>query len=206
MSEAALLGLASGSACLASCGPVLAPWLVAERPAWRRTSVQLGIFLGGRLAGYLLFAVAAGLLGGVLPLEARPRALLFGASHLGLAVILAVYGLRPRRCRPEPLVTIEPRRRVWTPVLLGLFTGLNLCPPFVAAAVRAAETGSVAGAVLFFLAFFCGTAVWFLPFAALGALRAAESVATVARFTLLVLAVYYAYLGILTLLGRLLHV
>ena len=205
LTEAALLGLASGPACLASCGPVLAPWLVAERAGWRRALGLLSVFLGGRLAGYLLFAIAAGLLGATMPLGARARALLFAAAHLGLAATLVVYGLRPRRGRPEPpLVTIGPARRSWMPVLLGLFTGVNLCPPFVVAAVRAMETGSVAGAVLFFLAFFTGTAVWFVPFAALGALRVAETAATVARYTMLALAAYYAYLGILTLLARLL--
>jgi len=206
LTEAALLGLASGPACLASCGPVLAPWLVAERPGWRRALGLLSVFLGGRLAGYLLFAVAAGLAGATMPLEARARALLFAAAHLGLAATLIVYGLRPQRRRAEPpLVTIAPARRSWTPVLLGLFTGVNLCPPFVVAAVRAMETGSVTGAVLFFLAFFAGTAVWFVPFAALGALRAAETAATVARFTMLALAAYYAYLGMLTLLGLHFH-
>lgn len=206
LGEAALLGLASGPACLASCGPVLAPWLVAERPGWRRTVVLLPVFLGGRLAGYLLFATAAGLAGAALPLEGARRALLFAAARLGLAAVLAVYALRPRRGRPEPaLVSIGGARPGWTPVLLGLFTGVNLCPPFVVAAVRAAESGSVPGAVLFFLAFFAGTAVWFTPFAALGALRLAATVATVARYTLLALATYYAYVGILTLLGRLLH-
>ena len=205
LAEAALLGLASGPACLASCGPVLAPWLVAERPGWRRALGLLSVFLGGRLAGYLLFAVAAGLLGATMPLGARARALLFAAAHLGLAGTLMVYALRPRRHPEPPLVTIAPARRSWMALLLGLFTGVNLCPPFVVAAVRAMETGSVAGAVLFFLAFFAGTAVWFVPFAALGALRVAETVATVARYTMLALAAYYAYLGILTLLGRLLH-
>ncbi|MDP3001269.1 MAG: sulfite exporter TauE/SafE family protein [Bryobacterales bacterium] len=205
LTEAALLGLASGPACLASCGPVLTPWLVAERAGWRRAFGLLSVFLGGRLAGYLLFAVAAGLAGATMPLGARERALLFAAAHLGLAATLVAYGLRPRRRAEPPLVTIGPARRSWMPVLLGLFTGLNLCPPFVVAAVRAMETGSVTGAVLFFLAFFAGTAVWFVPFAALGALRVAETVATVARFTMLALAAYYAYLGILTLLGRLLH-
>ena len=205
LTEAALLGLASGPACLASCGPVLAPWLVAERAGWRRALGLLSVFLGGRLAGYLLFAVAAGLLGATMPLGAHARALLFAAAHLGLAGTLMVYGLRTRRRAEPPLVTIAPAGRSWMPVLLGLFTGVNLCPPFVVAAVRAMETGSVTGAVLFFLAFFTGTAVWFVPFAALGALRVAETVATVARFTTLALAAYYGYLGILTLLGRLLH-
>jgi len=202
--EATALGLASGPACLASCGPALLPWMVAERPGWRRGVALLALFLGGRLAGYLAFAVLAGLLGAAIP--AGARALTFAFAHLGLAAVLIVYGLRPPHCRHAPeLVSITPRRRAWTPLLLGLFTGLNICPPFFVAATRAAETGSVAGAAGFFLAFFLGTAVWFLPFAAVGALRVAETVAAVARYTLLALAAYYGYLGVLGLIRRFIY-
>jgi sulfite exporter TauE/SafE len=199
--EAAALGLASGPACLASCGPALLPWMVAERPGGRRGAALLALFLSGRLAGYLAFGVAAGLAGAAIPPGAR--ALTYAVAHLGLAAVLVLYAMRAPRCRPAPaLVTIAPRRRAWTPLLLGLFTGLNLCPPFLVAAARAAETGSVAGAAGFFLAFFLGTAVWFLPFAALGALRVAGTVATVARYTLLALAAWYGYLGVLGLIRR----
>jgi sulfite exporter TauE/SafE len=206
LAEGVVLGLASGPACLASCGPVMVPWLVTERSGWRRTTGMLSIFLGGRLAGYVLFAVLAGLAGAAIPPDERPRSLLFAVAHLGLALVLLAHCLRPQRRQSEPaLVHIGPTRRGWTPALLGLFTGLNLCPPFVVAAVRAAETASVPGAVLYFLAFFTGTAFWFVPFAALGALRIGETVSTVARYTLLALAVFYAYIGIMTLIGRWFH-
>jgi len=205
--EAALLGLASGPACLASCGPVLLPWLVAERGGWRRTASQLLIFLGGRLAGYLLFAAMVVWLSAAIPLPEKPRVLLFALTHLGLAFLLTVHVLRGRvgKSKAPALVSIAPRRRVWAPVLLGLITGINLCPPFITAAVRAAGSGSLSGSLLYFAFFFAGTAIWFVPFAALGALRLAESVATVARYTLLALAAYYGYLGLLALLGRFFH-
>jgi sulfite exporter TauE/SafE len=91
-------------------------------------------------------------------------------------------------------------------VVLGFLTGLNLCPPFIAAGVRAAETRSLSGAVLFFLAFFAGTAVWFLPAAAVSPLRRIPAAATVARMVLGLMAIYYAYLGLVGLSWRWLHV
>jgi len=54
LSEALALGFASGSACLASCGVLLLPWLTGMRRGWRGTCGLLGIFLGGaagRLSG-----------------------------------------------------------------------------------------------------------------------------------------------------------
>jgi sulfite exporter TauE/SafE len=204
--EAALLGLSSGPACLASCGPVVVPWLAAEGRGYGGTARRLAVFLSGRLAGYLVFAVLAWALGLALPMEPRPRVLVFGAVHLALAGTLAWFALVRRKSR-LPLVSLEakPRAPRSTPAVLGLLTGLNLCPPFLAAAVRAAQCASLPAALGFFFLFFLGTLVWFPPLIFLGALRRAAVVATVARITVLLLAAYYAYLGVLSLGGFLLH-
>jgi hypothetical protein len=91
-------------------------------------------------------------------------------------------------------------------VALGLLTGLNLCPPFVAAAVRAAQTHSLPAALGFFALFFAGTLVWFLPFVGIGAARRFTAVPVVARFTAGLVALYYGGRGLATLTGVLLHV
>jgi sulfite exporter TauE/SafE len=200
--EAILLGFASGPVCLGSCGPVLLPWLAAERSGIRGTARVLSIFLGGRLAGYLGFAVMAWAVGLALPVEQTSRTLIFGLANLGLAVVLVLHVWLPRRKRPaeQKLYQIGAR-----PLFLGLFTGLSLCPPFVAAGVRAAESRSLAASILFFLLFFLGTSVWFVPALAVSALRRMEPVAAVARITMLVLALYYAYLGVIGLSWSVLH-
>jgi sulfite exporter TauE/SafE len=212
--EAILLGFASGPVCLGSCGPVLLPWLAAERSGFRGTARLLSLFLGGRLAGYLSFAVLAWAVGLTLPVEEHSRALVFGLANVGLAIALVLYVWLPqrhwvwRRKRPEPelhQIALKPRFRPPAAVILGLFTGLSLCPPFVAAGVRAAESRSLAASIVFFLLFFGGTAVWFVPALAISALRRIEPVAAVARMTMLVLAVYYAYLGVVSLSWRVLH-
>lgn len=206
IAEALTLGLASGPVCIASCGPVLVPCLAAQAENWRGTGRSLAIFLGGRLAGYLAFAVLVWTLGMALPLDTRSRALVYGFANLALAVSLALYAWMPRHfCARRPsLVQIGVRRPAT--LTLGFLTGLNLCPPFAAAGVRAAESQTLVSAVAFFLLFFIGTTVWFLPALAVSPLRRIPAAATVARFTMIALAVYYAYLAIIALSWRFLHV
>ena len=86
--------------------------------------------------------------------------------------------------------------------MLGLLTGLSLCPPFIAAGFRAAQMGSIVLAVLFFLFFFIGTTVWFVPFAGFGCIVRNQAVITVARMTMVLIAIYYLFMGIAMLLGR----
>lgn len=198
--EAFLLGISSGPACLASCGPVLLPALAAGRDSTRRTGAMLAGFLGGRLAGYLSFAVLAWVLG--LPLAAAPatRAWVFGVANVALAALLAAYAFALPKT-PSACGGSCGRYRGMAPAVIGLVTGFNLCPPFLAAGVRAVEGATLPAAVLFFFLFFLGTSVWFVPSVSVGLLRRFEAVATVARFVLFILAFYYGYLGVI-MLGR----
>jgi sulfite exporter TauE/SafE len=206
VTEAFLLGISSGPVCLASCSPVLLPMLAAERKAAGGTVAQLAEFLAGRLAGYMGFAALAWLLGLSLSLQPRARVLVVGVSDLGLAILLAAYAfsLRPTRaklcedgCPASRAHRFAEQYRSFAPVYLGFVSGLTLCPPFVAAGVRAAETASLAGSMLFFLCFFVGTSIWFAPSVSLGLIRRFAAVAVVARFTLFLLAAYYAYAALI---------
>ena len=205
VAEALVLGFGSGPVCLASCGPVLLPWLAAAPRELRATGWLLTWFLGGRMAGYLAFAVVAWAVGLAIPLDPRPRTLVFGLANLGLAALLGISvcvaghrGVRAADERPPHLYQIGAADRFRPPaaVTLGFLTGLNLCPPFVTAGVRAAATHSLLGALGFFTLFFVGTAVWFLPSLAVSSLRRFSAVPTMARMTMVALAIYYAYLGV----------
>jgi hypothetical protein len=72
----------------------------------------------------------------------------------------------------------------------------------VIAGVRAAELDSAAAALVFFAVFFLGTSVWFLPFVGLGCVRRSQAVTTVARMAMVLIAVYYVFLGTTMLMGR----
>ena len=211
--EALLLGLGSGLVCTASCGAVLLPFLVSRNRGPGGTAVVLGQFLSGRLVGYMIYAVLVWSAALALPASLGTRALLFGAAHLFLAFMLGWYAATAGRhqtpCESPAGPTLRSRltRRagVLGPVLLGLWSGVNLCAPFVAATVRAAETPGLVSSIVFFAVFFVGTSVWFLPFLAAAPLRRLQGAAPVARAAMAVAAVYYAYLGSVTLGWRLLH-
>ncbi|MGA3371512.1 MAG: sulfite exporter TauE/SafE family protein [Terracidiphilus sp.] len=208
-SEALVLGLASGPACIAACGPILVPSLLTERAGLRPHARYLSVFLAARLMGYLLFAAVAWEIGALISLAPGPRVVMMGAVNLSIASVLLWYAwsaksLCGQSCAGEHLVEIgeKENHRAAGPGALGLLTGLNLCPPFVAAGVRAAQSGSVTGALLFFFFFFLGTSVWFIPFISFGCMARNQAVITVARMAMALIALYYASLGIAMLIGR----
>jgi hypothetical protein len=186
---------------------VLLPWLAAEPRDLGTTGRLLAVFLGGRLAGYLAFAVVAWAAGLAIPLDLRTRTLVFGLANFGLAALLGFAAWVPRRrCAKAPeehrtrLYQIGAGDRFRPPaaLTLGFLTGLNLCPPFVAAGVRAAATHSLPAALAFFALFFAGTSVWFLPSLAVSPLRRFSALPVVARMTMAALSIYYAYLGVVS--------
>jgi len=166
-------------------------------------------FLGMRFVGYLVFAAVTWELGVLVSRASGIRPAVFGTVHILLACVLLWYAYATGRacahsCAGSELVTIgvAGRRGVPGAAALGFLTGVSLCPPFVAAAVRVAELGSLAAALFFFAVFFVGTSVWFVPFVGLGCIARNEAVTTVARMAMVLIAFYYAYLGLTLLLGR----
>jgi sulfite exporter TauE/SafE len=207
--EALILGLSSGPACMASCGPVLVPSLLAEPAGMRLTTRNLSAFLAARFLGYLLFAAAAWEIGAVVSLPSTSRLLITGVVHVLLAGVLLWYAYsmghaHAHSCAASELVTLgAPKKRSVTgPTALGFLTGFSLCPPFVIAGVRAAQLESATAALLFFAVFFVGTSVWFLPFVGLGCVRRSQAVTTVGRMAMVLIAFFYVYLGLAMLMGR----
>jgi hypothetical protein len=175
----------------------------------RLNTRYLSTFLGARFLGYLLFAAVAWELGALVSLPPAPRFVMIGVIHLLLACVLLWYAYSSgractRSCSGSELVTIgvTGKRGVTGAAALGFLTGLSLCPPFVAAGVRAAELGTVSAALLFFAVFFLGTSVWFVPFVSLGCVARNQAVTTVARMAMVLIAFYYFLLGLTMLLGR----
>ncbi len=213
--DALALGLASGPACLAACGPVLVPSLLAGPSGFLPNLRAIAVFLSTRLVGYLLFAVVAWQAGALTSMLVKPHPQLVGIVYLVMAVVLAWYPYAAKRkcagaCSTPKLVTIagmetkEPagaKSGVAGVAMLGFLTGLNFCPPFVVAGIRAAQLGSLTGALVFFGIFFAGTSIWFVPFAGLGCVIRNEALITVARMTMALVAFYYAALGFYMMFG-----
>jgi len=206
--EALVLGLVSGPACLASCGPVLVPSLLAEHKGLWLHVRYLSLFLATRLLGYLMFAAVAWELGALVTLRTPARLPVFGLIHVLLACVLLRCAYTAGKacnsgCGGPGLVTIGAVGNHGVPgaAVLGLLTGISLCPPFVVAGVRAAQATSMGAALLFFAVFFLGTSVWLVPFTGLACVKRNEAVNTVARMAMVLIGLYYLYLGLTLLAG-----
>ena len=205
MLEPLLLGLSSGTVCLAYCAPVLVPYLLGEgRDVWR-SALLLAEFLLGRLAGYVLFALAAWLIGFNLLPSGAWRGVAFGLTYLVLSVLLVGYGFFNLgswcAVRGFPRLLSRPASPAILPLALGFLTGINVCPPFLIALARAADAGSALDSVRFFVVFFLGTAVYFLPMPLVGALKPVRALRTVGRLAAGIIGIYYFYVGLVTLYG-----
>jgi sulfite exporter TauE/SafE len=203
MIQGFLLGLANGTVCLASCCPVLVPFLLGEGQGIGRNYRTLTLFLSGRLAGYLVFSLPAWLTHQALAASGGVKNIVTGAVYLILAVAMLFYGFRrrPAACAvaaAKPLPSRFRRLNPWLfPAILGFLTGINLCPPFLLAFAGAALGGTLLQTAWFFFMFFLGTSLYFLPAPLLGGLSRYPNLKTVGQLAAGVIALYYFYEGIL---------
>jgi sulfite exporter TauE/SafE len=205
-----LLGLANGLSCLATCAAALLPLMLGEGGRVKDHGRRLALFMLGRLAGYLLFGVLAWAAGWLLLRDAAAQAILAGAAYLLLAGLMLAYGLGKS---PACLVAPKALRArlaglpglAWlAPLIFGLLTGLNLCPPFLLAFTNAALNGTLGGSLLFFLAFFTGTSLYLLPLPLIGlvhngaaAAQGARALQTIGKMAAVLMSFYYIVSGFL---------
>jgi len=192
--EAFFLGLSTGWYCLLSCGLYLLPFLVAENTGGRKNAGYVVLFLAGRLFSYALVGMVAGFAGALL---AADQASLF--QHLtaisswligALLLVGGLFGAFP---------TLKPCRligRVYKPGLgalaFGVLTGLAICPPFVAAIIAVLAKASAWSGVKYFLWFYLGTSIYFLPlFGVSIKLFRNPAIKNVARLVMIMMAGYF---------------
>jgi sulfite exporter TauE/SafE len=204
MTEGFLLGLSSGIYCFATCGPLLTPWLLAEGSRTGRNVVCILLFMGGRLAGYLAYGAVAWFAGQVLK-AALPawRAYVFGVAYIVLSGLLILYAIRSglASCRSGETACrwqdrLQTRGRWLIPFVGGLVMGLNICP-FMLAFTAAAARPSLLASMGFFLMFYLGTSIFFLPLPLLGLLRQYRPLRTIGQLAVGLVGLNYLYSGII---------
>lgn len=207
--EAFILGLSNGGICLAYCAPVLVPCVMAGGGGAAASAGVLLRFLCGRLAGYLIFGVAAWAVSASLLKDAyRPPVI--GFAYMAIAIALVLYGFfdigrcSGASCRwASRLAAAAGRLHLpsLAPFGAGLATGLSLCPPFLLAVAGSAEKGSLSYSLFFFLMFFAGTSLVLIPAPLLGLLRAYPAVRMVGRLAAGLMGVYYFFTGLIIFAG-----
>lgn len=195
--EGASLGLGSAFFCLGACLPTLLPYFVAEARAALRDNLRLlGQFIGGRLIGYLIFGAVLGMVGGATRNILSSNVL--GVTFLVASLLLIAYGLKatlpwPHFCQRLQKLAGGPQ----VPFLLGLVTGTNVCPPFLAGAARVLERGSAAFGILYFLSFFLATLVYLVPLVLTGKLGKFQKLREVARLVLILTGIWFFWQAII---------
>ncbi len=189
----AALGLATGTACLVSCGPVYGAYLLSEkRSGFESVRVLLELNLG-RFLAYAAFGALFGLLGGSIPLSIRGPLAAAGYVLFSIYLILSVVRVR-RTC--GGCSTSRMTRITRSPLLLGVLTGLSVCPSFLIAVTGAFESSGPLNGALLFTGFFAGTTVYMLPFALLGLFTRKGWFTAAARVLAVVVAVYFLFVGV----------
>jgi len=203
-----LLGLANGATCLAYCAPVLVPYLLGEGKNIKENMSVLCQFLIGRLLGYLMFAIAAWFAKSYLTTLSINQELLLGMAYTMLSTVLFVYSRTTApttACAAHSLKgltnQVTAKYPTMMPLLMGLLTGLNLCPPFLLVFVNAIATQTLSQNILYFLTFFLGTTVYFLPTPFLGILKHFPPLKSIGKMAAILMSAYYLYTGIIMMIG-----
>ncbi len=208
--EGFILGLSTGTVCLAYCGPVLMPYLLGEGNTVSGNYRSVFVFLAGRLSAYMIIGLITGWVGERLQ-PAAGNLVFFGAVYITLATLMITYGFYRFRdlCLGHANTRIQTGHVRFWPGLLpftgGFVTGLNLCPPFLLAVTGSIAGNSMRNSVFFFLLFFAGTAIYFLPLPLLGFFRRKQVLRAIGKFAAIIAGLFYLYKGGLMLFAGLDH-
>jgi sulfite exporter TauE/SafE len=207
MTEGFLLGLSTGVVCVAYCGPVLLPYLMAESGGLKKSYLLVAVFLAGRLIAYLITAVLAGIIGQSVVRQSETRTVLMGVAYIFLSALLIIYGFHRFReiCLGKSYATPpdenrKSRNQFLVPLTGGFLTGINICPPFLLAITGAIDTGSIFGSIIFFMAFFTGTSVFFIPMPFAGIFKRQHVLRIIGKFAALLAGFLYFYKGLILLI------
>ncbi len=191
--EGLLLGLSTGSVCLATCSPIYLPWLSSEERSLRKSFMKIMEISAGRFISYLMFGALAGYFGG--RISTLNREVFTGVSYLFLSIFLLVNVFRTQKHDKKCLV---PK---WSKVsqsafVLGLITGINFCPSFLIALSKSLELAGILSGVLLFSGFFAGTTLFLVPLAFSSFLSAMPTFKKIARIASIIIALWFFYEGV----------
>jgi sulfite exporter TauE/SafE len=201
--EGLLLGLSTGVVCIAFCGPILIPYLMAESHTIKQSVMDVSWFLAGRFVAYVITGLLAGLLGTIILDNQLFRTITGGWLYILLAIAMVVYAFYRVKhiCLGESKSGLVSKLKInWPhilPVFGGFTSGINLCPPFILAITQASLTKNITESIFFFIAFFMGTAVYFIPMPFISLFRRKQNFQLIGKFAAAIVGAMYLYKGII---------
>jgi sulfite exporter TauE/SafE len=197
--EGLLLGLATGPICLATCGPVYAPYLMQKSHSTLRSIITLLQISAGRFVTYLVIGLSAGALG--TQIATLPKVWLTVASYVLFSVVLIISSIRTGKC------DVGCHLAGWTrfaevPFILGMATGLSFCPSFLLAVTKAVDHGGLFAGAFLFGAFFIGTTIYFIPIVLFGVIGKTYRLRMIGRIASFAVALWFLFQAIMLMLVR----
>jgi sulfite exporter TauE/SafE len=196
-----LLGISTGIFCFTYCVPFIAPYLASEERKLGKNFRIILQFIFGRLGGYILFGAIFGYLGERISNQAVNLILI--VSLIVLSVVLIIYALGFLKPKGIFCSVKYIKFREKSPLLMGFLMGINICPPFLMSLAYVFSLHSAFRGIIYFLMFFLGTTLYFLPVTFLGFLGKMKEFRLIARiaglivgFAFLTYGIYYIIRGL----------
>ena len=109
---------------------------------------------------------------------------------LSLLMIFHAIGL----LKPKSIFCGFSSKRIQLPFWIGILTGINLCPPFLLSLTYVFTLHDLALGILYFLLFFIGTNIYFIPLIFLSHLSQIQVFQKYARIAALIVGIsFFAY-------------
>lgn len=201
--EGFLLGLANGTSCAVYCIPALLSFLLQEGKSTRQNYLILSQFMIGRFIGYLLFSILAWIISITIFQNNEFKDFFFGVTYLVLAIFLVFYSLSGSfsncgiKSFNKYIIKTAQVYPVLFPLLIGFIAGLNICPPFLLTFTRATATGDLWHSMVFFIMFFLGTSLFFIPVPLFGLLNRFSKLRIMAKYLTVIIAIFYFVMGMM---------
>lgn len=189
-----LLGLSIGIYCFTYCIPFVAPVMVSESRGKKENLNVLLKFIFGRMLGYIAFGAVFGYLGE--KLTDVNVILILNIALVLLSVILILHALgliKPKRARFCGKIR---KYNAKIPLLMGFLMGINVCPPFLMSLTYVFTLHSMLKGIIYFLMFFIGTTVYFIPLIFLGYLNKLKEFQFVGRISALIVGTMFFIYGL----------
>lgn len=188
--EGFLLGVATGHLCVATCGPVYAPFLMQKEHGGMKGSLLMVLKISlGRFGAYALFGIVAGALGR--EISGLNRTWFTIISYILLSVVLLNSVFIAKKKNHGACGVTKWGKVVTNPVLLGIVTGINFCPSFLIALTDAVNLSGPMAGLLLFTSFFVGTNIFLIPFSLFGMLGSRQVFRRIAVAASVVVAVTF---------------
>ena len=206
MTDSFILGLSSGSACLATCGIVMFPYLMAGEAGVKKIAIDLSLFLLTRFVIYFMLATIAWHFGQAFFNNPVVRNIIPGILYIVFAILLVWYSIDKNRnpaCPAKIIKSVSDRRLV--PVLLGVVNSLGFCPALFLILTKSAIQVTLAQSYIAFLAFFVGSSLWFLPLPLAGKIRRKEVLKNIGILATGLAGIIFMIKGLTNLIGGIIN-